>query len=124
MPDTNPNTDINLQEVSTRNEQARHIVAGFSPHQQFVRIALRLRLRYGSPRLRRGYDHRSPLLCLPIPQSCLNKPNGSAQIRMSVEYLSTSGKCQQIFIGQHFTYSPTLRVRETETRRWVRQTLP
>ncbi len=30
MPDTIPNTNINLREVSTRNEHARHIVAGFA----------------------------------------------------------------------------------------------
>jgi hypothetical protein len=30
MPDTSPNTNINLQEVSTRNDQARHIVVGFA----------------------------------------------------------------------------------------------
>ena len=30
MPDASPNTDIDLQEVSTRNDQARHIVAGFA----------------------------------------------------------------------------------------------
>ena len=30
MPHTIPNTTINLREVSTRNEHARHIVAGFS----------------------------------------------------------------------------------------------
>ena len=30
MPDTGPNTNINLQEVSTRNQQARQIVAGFA----------------------------------------------------------------------------------------------
>jgi len=30
MPNTIPNTNINLREVSTRNEHARHIVAGFS----------------------------------------------------------------------------------------------
>ena len=28
MPNTSPNTNINLQEVSTRNDKARHIVAG------------------------------------------------------------------------------------------------
>ena len=30
MPNTSPNTNISLQEVSTRNDQARHIVAGFA----------------------------------------------------------------------------------------------
>ena len=30
MPDTSPNANINLQEVSTRNKHARHIVAGFA----------------------------------------------------------------------------------------------
>ncbi len=30
MPNTIPNTNIDLLEVSTRNEQARHIVAGFA----------------------------------------------------------------------------------------------
>jgi hypothetical protein len=30
MPNTVPNTNIDLQEVSTRNDQARHIVAGFA----------------------------------------------------------------------------------------------
>ena len=28
MPDTHPNTSIDLQQISTRNDQARHIVAG------------------------------------------------------------------------------------------------
>lgn len=30
MPDALPHANINLQEVSTRNEAARHIIAGFS----------------------------------------------------------------------------------------------
>ena len=30
MPDTNPHINVNLEEVTTRNETARHIVAGFS----------------------------------------------------------------------------------------------
>ena len=30
MPNTSPNINISLQEVSTRNDQARHIVAGFA----------------------------------------------------------------------------------------------
>jgi hypothetical protein len=30
MPNTRPHTDINLQEVNTRNESARHIIAGFA----------------------------------------------------------------------------------------------
>ena len=30
MPNTIPHTNINLQEVSTRNDNARHIVAGFA----------------------------------------------------------------------------------------------
>ncbi len=30
MPDAFPHADIKLQEVSTRNEHARHIVAGFA----------------------------------------------------------------------------------------------
>ena len=30
MPYTNPHTNIDLQEVSARNDQARHIVAGFA----------------------------------------------------------------------------------------------
>ena len=28
MPNTHPNPDIDLQQISTRNDQARHIVAG------------------------------------------------------------------------------------------------
>ena len=28
MPNTHPTSDINLQQISTRNDQARHIVAG------------------------------------------------------------------------------------------------
>ena len=30
MPDTHPNASIDLQQISTRNEHARHIVAGFA----------------------------------------------------------------------------------------------
>ena len=30
MPNTVPNTNIDLQEISTRNSSARHIVAGFT----------------------------------------------------------------------------------------------
>ena len=30
MPDALPHVNINLQEVTTRNESARHIIAGFS----------------------------------------------------------------------------------------------
>ena len=30
MPNTNPNPDIDLQQISTRNSHARNIIAGFS----------------------------------------------------------------------------------------------
>jgi hypothetical protein len=30
VPDTNPHINVNLEEVTTRNETALHIVAGFS----------------------------------------------------------------------------------------------